>query len=387
MNSATRMIQKRHRAAAAAGALAGALMLTSCSSGGGGTVGSDSTGSSSSGPLRIDFANVTEASDLFHSVHTGLTSAIAKSGSDVSVKWYDNNLDATTMLQNAQLIVQDKPDAIVEFPATATTQSVGRMFNGAKIPCVSLNVATPGCTFMNIDNPLIGSQAAQVIGAEAKKRGWNSSNTTVLVGDYAAAGESVNSAVWSFYKTLAPILGYPRISLTVKTAEIAHNAIQFDSAATTDGAFSAVENVLPNIPKSNHVIVYTINDDATVGALHALENGGRASQGNALLAGEGGSTEGLTELRTDPRWIAEGVVFINFWGAYAVAAAQAILNGAKPTLDETALPQAVLTKEQVGQYFPNGSATPTLLPPLVASNQWLAKGGLLQAIGIVKGLK
>jgi ribose transport system substrate-binding protein len=363
-------------------------MLASCSSGGGGTAGSASTGSSSSsGPLRVDFANVTEASDLFHSVHTGLTSALAESGSEVSVKWYDNNLDATTMLQNAQLIVQDKPDAIVEFPATATTQSVGRMFNGAKIPCVSLNVATPGCTFMNIDNTLIGSQAAQEIGAEAKKRGWNSSNTTVLVGDAAAAGGSVNSAVWSFYETLAPILGYPRISLTVKTAEIAHNAIQFDSAATTDGAFSAVENVLPNVPKSNHVIVYAVNDDATVGALHALENGGRASQGNALLAGEGGSKQALTELRTDPRWIAEGVVLINFWGAYAVAAAQAILNGAKPTPGETALPQAVLTKEQVGQYFSNGSATPKLLPALVASNRWLAKGGLLQAIGIVKGLK
>jgi ribose transport system substrate-binding protein len=221
MNSATRMIKKSPRAAAGAAALAGALMLASCSSGGGGSAGgsgaggsgagSASTGSSSSSPLRIDFANVTEASDLFHSVHTGLASAIAKSGSDVSVKWYDNNLDATTMLQNAQLIVQDKPNAIVEFPATATTQSVGRMFNGAKIPCVSLNVATPGCTFMNIDNALIGSQTAQAIGAEAKKRGWNSSNTTVLVGDYAAAGESVNSAVWSFYKTLAPILGYPPV--------------------------------------------------------------------------------------------------------------------------------------------------------------------------------
>jgi hypothetical protein len=76
------MIKKHHRTAAAAGVLAGALMLTSCSSAGGGTAGGDSTGSSSSGPLRIDFANVTEASDLFHSVHTGLASAIAKSGSE-----------------------------------------------------------------------------------------------------------------------------------------------------------------------------------------------------------------------------------------------------------------------------------------------------------------
>lgn len=362
-------------------ALASIAVLAACGSSEGGQ------GISSDSSLKISFANATEASDLFNSVHTGLDGQIKSKQLDVAIKWYDNNLDPATMLKNASLMVQDKPDAIINYPVTNVTKSLGTVFSDAKIPCVSLNNDTPGCTFMNIDNVPIGQQAAKVVTDEAEKRGWNSTNTTVLIGDFAAAGESVNAGAWEFYKTLAPVMGYADPGeLTVKSTKLDDNAFQFDTAGSTDGSFSAVKNLIPKIPKDNHVIVFTVADDASLGAIRALEDAGLAGDDNLLVGGTGGSTAAVDALKNDPRWVAEGAVFLDYWGIYATAAAQAMVDGTKPTDHVTAMPQAVLTKTDVDEYFPDGAKTAAALPPLVDSNQWLADSGILQQLGIVKDL-
>jgi ribose transport system substrate-binding protein len=369
-------------------ATAVSLVLAGC----GGSSDTASPGASSSGgggTFKLSFSNYTESAPLFRVIHTNLDKAIKDTNAKVAVKWYDNAGDPAKMLQNAQLMVRDKPDAIVIYPVSNATQGVGRVLGDSKIPCVSVNLDTAQCHFLNIDNRALGEGTADIMGKIAKDRGWNASNTTVLIGQNAAAGEQVNDCVRYFYSTIAPIIGLPEVDATSigpKTTKVGTNAIQFDGGSQLQPSFEAVKNLLPSIPKGNNIILYTVNNDSTNGALRALDDAGRAGDEKLLIGGLGGDDAGIKALRSDPRWVAEGDIFVNWWGEYAVAMAQALAKGAIPPDHVTALPQIVLDKKSVDQYHKPGSVDVKQLPPLDDSNSYLSKGGFLQVIRNIKGM-
>jgi ribose transport system substrate-binding protein len=369
-------------------ATAVSLVLAGC----GGSSDTASPGASSSGgggTFKLSFSNYTESAPLFRVIHTNLDKAIKNTNAKVAVKWYDNAGDPAKMLQNAQLIVRDKPDAIVIYPVSNATQGVGKLLGDSKIPCVSVNLDTAQCHFLNIDNRALGEGTADIMGKIAKDRGWNASNTTVLIGQNAAAGEQVNDCVRYFYSTIAPIIGLPEVDATSigpKTTKVGTNAIQFDGGSQLQPSFEAVKNLLPSVPKGNNIILYTVNNDSTNGALRALDDAGRAGDDKLLIGGLGGDDAGIKALRSDPRWVAEGDIFVNWWGEYAVAMAQALAKGATPPDHVTALPQIVLDKKSVDQYHKPGSVDVKQLPPLDDSNSYLSKGGFLQVIGNIKGM-
>ncbi len=375
-------MRRSTRTPAAAAAAVAALLMTAC---GGGSAGGGSEGD----VFEISFANFTEAAPLFRVIHTNLDDVLAKGDSGLEVKWYDNAGDAAKMSQNAQLMVQDQPDAIVMYPVSAATQGVSQILTDGGIPCVSVNLDTEACDFLNIDNRALGEQTAEIVGRVAAERGWNASNTTVLIGQNAASGEQVNDCVRYFYSTIAPILGLEEVdptTITPTTTTIGANAIQFEGASTLQPSFEAVTNLLPGIPADHNIILYTVNNDSTTGALRALEDAGRGGDDVLLMGGLGGDETGITALREDPRWVAEGDIFVAWWGAYAAAMAKAVAEGAEPPADVTPLPQVVLDKTTVDEYHEPGSVEVSQLPPLVPDNEFLEESGVLQYVREVAGL-
>jgi ribose transport system substrate-binding protein len=375
-------MRRSTRTPAAAAAAVAALLMTAC---GGGSAGGGSEGD----VFEISFANFTEAAPLFRVIHTNLDDVLAKGDSGLEVKWYDNAGDAAKMSQNAQLMVQDQPDAIVMYPVSAATQGVSQILADGGIPCVSVNLDTEACDFLNIDNRALGEQTAEIVGRVAAERGWNASNTTVLIGQNAASGEQVNDCVRYFYSTIAPILGLEEVdptTITPTTTTIGANAIQFEGASTLQPSFEAVTNLLPGIPADHNIILYTVNNDSTTGALRALEDAGRGGDDVLLMGGLGGDETGITALREDPRWVAEGDIFVSWWGAYAAAMAKAVAEGAEPPADVTPLPQVVLDKTTVDEYHAPGSVEVAKLPPLVPDNEFLDESGVLQYVREVAGL-
>jgi ribose transport system substrate-binding protein len=372
------------RTQATAGIAASLLLLTACGSGG-----SSDAGGSGGDTFKISFANFTEAAPLFRVIHTNLDDVLAKGDSGLELKWYDNAGDPAKMTENTQLMTQDQPDAIVMYPVSAATQGISQLLSESQIPCVSVNLDTEACDFLNIDNRALGEQTADIIGKIAAERGWNASNTTVLIGQNAASGEQVNDCVRYFYSTVAPLLGLEAVdpkTITPTTTRIGANAVQFDGASALQPSFEAVTNLLPSIPADHNIILYTVNNDSTNGALRALEDAGRGGDDTLLIGGLGGDETGITALRNDPRWVAEGDIFVSWWGAYAAAMAKAVAEGAKPPADVTPLPQIVLDKKSVDVYHAPGSVEVAKLPPLVADNEFLDESGVLQYVRKVAGL-
>jgi ribose transport system substrate-binding protein len=202
----------------------------------------------------------------------------------------------------------------------------------------------------------------------------------------AANGTEVNNGPRYFYVTTAQKLSnFKKVKpsdITAQTTTIGGtNAIQIDCKSTIQGAYEAAKNIVSSIPKSNNILLYGSDTDCDLGAYRALVQAGYGKR--ILTGGLGGTPEGLKALRTDPNYLVEGALFLQNWAPYILSEAVAIANGVKPPA-LTSAPQIMLTKSTVNTYY-KGNAV-KILPPLVANNKYLAKYGILQKFGKVKGL-
>jgi ribose transport system substrate-binding protein len=365
------------------------LLIAACGSNSGSTT---STSSASDGPtdftkLSIAYASAGDSVGIFKTVGDGVVDDATKLG--VKIKRYDNNLDGPTALNNAGLIVQTKPDIAIDWnTVVGVGAAVGQQYTRNKVPCLAVNQQIPGCAWFNLSNKDMGLDAAKVIVPEAQKRGWNGSNTTVVMVIAAANGTEVNDGPRYFYVQAAQQLsGFKQVQpadITASTTTIGGtNGIQIDCKSTLDGAYQAMQNVIGSIPKGNNILLYGSDDDCNLGAYRSLKQAGFADR--VLTGGLGATPDGLTALRTDKNWLVEGALFIQQWGVYVLSEAVAITQGVKPPA-LTSAPQVMLTKDTVRKYY-NDDNSVKMLPPLVDNNQYLAKYGILQKFANVEGLK
>ena len=337
------------------------------------------------GPLKIDFASADNAIGVFKTVADGMVSGAPTAG--VTVRAYDNKLDGATALANADLMIQDHPDIIIDWNAVANVgNALGKKFNNAHIPCLAVNQPIAGCNWFNLSNKQAGIDAAHTMIPLAQQKGWTSSDTTILMVVQSSAGVEVNDGPRYFYVTISSqISGFPNLTpdqLSPQTTVIGtHQGIQYECNSTVDGSYANAKNLLPTIPAGNHVMVFGDDTDCTLGAFRALSQGGRAS--NTMACGLGPTPDGITNLHTNPAWVCEEALFLEDWPEYIIAEAVAIHMGLKiPPL--TSAPQVSLTKDNVDTYYSGNSVK--LLPPLAANAQYLKQTGILQKFHNVQGV-
>ncbi len=337
--------------------------------------------------LHLDYANVTDNSTLFNAVQSGFIDGAHTIGAHLTT--YDNNLSGTTALTNARLMVAEHPDLIFEYNVVGGLgRSLGETFTRAHVPCIAVNVAAPPCALENLNNPKLGADTGTVVAEKMKQLGWTGANTTVIIEQNATAGTDVNSSIRYFYAAVATAVpGMEKVAgdaIQATTTTIGSTGIQVDTAGTLDGAFNAVKNVLQGLPSDRHVVIYANNDDEALGGWRAVAQAGRS--GNALAAGLGGSAPAMEQVRTNPQWVAEGVLFPQGWGEIGLAMAVAMLQGATPP-ETTYIPQAVITKSNLEQYFGSSNSTPRMLSGIPNDDKYLLSTGVLQKFHNIEGVQ
>lgn len=333
----------------------------------------------------FDFANILESGELFKEFGDGLVAAAGTAG--IKIKRYNNNNDPQTSVNNARLMLQDKPDLVFEYIGIeGIGGSIARMVEQAKVPLIAINVPIPGAYWFNLVNREIGADTANTVVPLAKAKGWTAADTTVIIVQGSQAGTEVNDCVRYFYVTAAKAMpGMDQVApstITPLTTRIGKSGIQVDGKGTLTDSYAAVKNVLQTLPADRHILLYTINDDSTLGSWRAVTESHR--EGNTLVAGLGGSVAALKELRTNPNWVAEGSIFTSHWGQYLIAMGVAVMHGVKPP-PLTKSPQVILTKDNVDKYY-DGDGKVKLLPPLVPENAYLKDTGVLQLFHNIEDL-
>jgi ribose transport system substrate-binding protein len=330
--------------------------------------------------LQIAYASASDAIGIFKVVGDNLITDAEKLG--MKATRYDNNLDPQTAIRNADLMIQEKPDIIIDWNAiVSAAPAIGKKIERAGIPCLSVNQQIPGCHWFNLSNKQMGTDAADVLIPLAKERGWNADNTTVFMVIAAANGTEVNDGPRHFYISVADELeGFTKVKpedITPQTTVIGdYNGLQIDGKSSIEDAYTAAKNVVQTIPEGNNILLYGSDSDLSLGAFRALKEAGRDKQ--TLTCGLGATPEGLTQLRTNPQWMCEGALFLEDWPRYIIAQAAAILRGETPP-DLTPAPQVMLTKDTVDQYYDGNKVK--LLPPLAADAEYLKETGVLQQLG------
>ena len=95
---------------------------------------------------------------------------------------YNNNNDGPTTINNARLMIQDKPDLILEYTGVeGIGAALKKMFGDEKIPFIAINIPIPGGYWFNLVNKEIGPDTANVVVPRAKAKGWTAADTTVMI--------------------------------------------------------------------------------------------------------------------------------------------------------------------------------------------------------------
>jgi ribose transport system substrate-binding protein len=340
---------------------------------------------SSSGTIKIDFASADDAIGVFKTVSDGMVAGAPIAG--VTVRRYDNKLDGATAIANADLMIQDHPDVIVDWNAVANVgAALGKKFADAHIPCLAANQPIPGCAQFNLSNQKMGVDAANIVVPAAIAKGWTSANTTIVMVVASPNGVEVNNGPRYFYITAASLMpGYPILTpdqLNPQTTVIGNKqGLQFECVSTIEGAYNNAKNKIPTIPASNHVMIYGSDSDCAEGALRALTEAGRAS--NTLTCGLGPTPDGLTFTRTNASWLCEGSAFLDDWAEFLIAEAVAIKKGITvPALSPC--PQIMLTKQNIDTYYTSDGKVKLL--PFPPEDQYLVQTGILQKFKNVQGV-
>ncbi len=368
---------------AVASAAALTLLATACSSS---SSSSGAASSTSSANLKFDYANLTDSSGLFSLLQTDFVNSAKTAG--VQLTTYNNNEDGQTALNNAQLMVNDHPSAILEYNVVSGLgRSLGDTFSRAKIPCIAVNIAAAPCPLENLDNAGMGTDAAQVAVQYMKSKGWTGANTTVLFLQNATAGTAVNIAVREFYSDIAnDIPGMTKMAasaISPTTTTVGSTGYQVNAGTGIDTAYSAVQQVLQGIPSSRHLVLFGINDDFALGGWQAIAGAGREK--NSVVMGLGGSEPAMEQLRSNSQWIGEDMPFQQGWAEIGIAMGVAMAHGVTPPA-VTYIPQTILTKSNVDKYFGSSNTTPKLLSALPAGDNYLLKYGVLQKFHNIEGL-
>lgn len=337
-------------------------------------------GTSGSESLDVAFASPNDQSAQFAGITTSMKTYSKRLG--YRLKVHDNQGTGTQALTNARVIANARPDVVIDWTLDAGVgQSLGSTFNRADVPCIAMNTEIPGCSFFNISNSQYGAEGGANLAAEAKTRGWTAKDTTYIGVNFAASGPNPLGAIAhgyeAFSKNLTGLKPVKASEITANTTRLGGNYIQIDGGGTIEGTFSALKATLQGVPADRNLAVYTPNDDMGQGALRALKSTGRAE--NSILASIGSGAAGLKALRTDPVWISEGAVYLDYWAGYTLAMAASLKDGESlPKM--TVAPQNTLTKKNVDDYF-DGSR-PKKAPPVPEQSSYLTKTGILRKLGL-----
>jgi ribose transport system substrate-binding protein len=363
-----------------------ALMLVAVSAIGVAACGSSSDSSTSStsagasgkpaNPLRtIAYASISDANPQYRGIGDKLQKLAAVDG--VKVTRFDNKFDATAALQNARVMVQQKPDVFLDWSATADANvAIGKQFQQAGKPCVAINIKIPGCPWFNLDNHGLGADEGPIAAKQATARGWSGADTTLVLVNAPFAGPEINALISGFYATFAKdfpgMKQVPESDIKLTTTKIGDNTVIVDGKATLADSNKIMRQTLLTIPSNRHLVVVTLNDDSALGVQRALAQARRDK--NALIVANAASKPGLDELRKNKSWVADGSVFVEYWADYVYAMAKALHAGASPP-ERTAAPQLVITRENIDQYY-NADESVKSAPAIAPSAAYLKQYGL-----------
>ena len=255
----------------------------------------------------------------------------------------DNQYDAAVGLENAELMLSQKPDLFIEHQADAKVNHiVAAKFAEAGIPIIAIDIPVPGAPFVGVNNWQVatmgGKHMAHLI--QTKWGGWEAVDLVVLLQN-PVGGEVTMLRSEGFAAALTEAFGERVEAKIVRTD---------GGMGESDQAKAAMDDVLGAYPDAKKIAVTSLNEETMAGVIAALQGAGRWNPEDRIIITLGVDDLGKLQIR---KGLSDaGVAFFpEKYGEDLIPAACAILGGA-PVPSHMYVENAIITKENIDQVYP-----------------------------------
>jgi ABC-type sugar transport system substrate-binding protein len=215
-----------------------------------------------------------------------------------------NNNDPATALKNAQIMVQEGADAVIQFNGQPSSNpAISQVMAAAGIPIVTYDIADPGMYFVGIDNLAAGIAGGEMLGQLIKDQ-WDCNPDLVISAEGAGAG------IVNEWRTGGMRTGVKNICPDIPEEKF----VSFESSGDAAVALPAARDLLAANPNAVKMAVVGINDGGVLGLINAAEQLGRADQ----VLGWGQDGAFITGDNVNPHLKGSVFYFLEGYAVYAI---------------------------------------------------------------------
>ena len=238
--------------------------------------------------LVVGYISAGEASPFVHALTVGVQEQAEIAG--VDLRMCDAQFDAAKALQCANDLSTQGITGLFNMQVDAASAPAICAVND--VPTIALAIHQKPCelSFVGAEDERAGYLAGVAMGAYVDSR-------FACDIDKIFSLEDVNSGETNTKRVKGWTEGYQ--SVCGDENEFVH----IDTAGLIDESQKAMTDALTTAPDSHRVIVFTIDDNAALGALAAASALGR--KGDLFVASQGGDASGHCEIRSNPQWVAD----------------------------------------------------------------------------------
>jgi ribose transport system substrate-binding protein len=275
---------------------------------------------------------------------------------------FDNRYSAKIAQRNADLLVREKVDLVIEFQTDQDVAPiVAAKYREAGIPLIAIDIPHPGATYYGANNYEAGLIAGRYLGRWVKEN-WYSELDEIILLELARAGNLPRMRLTGILVGLGSFLP------AAKNCRIKH----LDGDGELGPSFEAVRKHLSST-RARRQLVGAINDPSALGALRAFQEAGRSEC--CAIMGHNASPEGRAELRQpNTRLLGSVAFFPERYGEDLIRVSLDILNR-RPVPPAVFVEHKLITPGTVDHFYPNDSLTQAdaIAPPGAACQIHRAK--------------
>ena len=256
----------------------------------------------------------------------------------------DNRYSAKIAQRNADLLVREKVDLVIEFQTDENVAPiVAAKYRDANIPLIAIDIPHPGATYYGANNYEAGLIAGRYLGRWVKEN-WNSEVDEIILLELPRAGNLPRMRLTGM------LVGLNLVLASVKNCPVTH----LDGDGELGPSFEAVRKHLRS-SRYRRQLVGAINDPSALGALRAFQEAGRTEC--CAIMGHNASPEGRAELRVPHTRLLGSVAFFpERYGEDLIRVSLDILNR-RPVPPAVFVEHKLITPGTVDHFYANDSLT------------------------------
>jgi ribose transport system substrate-binding protein len=252
----------------------------------------------------------------------------------------DNQYNPKVAQRNADLLVREKVDLVIEFQTDENVAPVvAEKYRAANIPLIAIEIPHPGATYYGANNYEAGLIGGRYLGRWVKRR-WESQAEEIVLMELPRAGSLPRMRLTGLLTGLKEVL--PNLSECP--------VITIDGDGCFEKSLEGVRRRL-RFKSARRTIIGAINDTSALGALRAFQEAGRTDQ--CVILSHNASPEGRAELREpNTRLVGSVAYFPERYGEDLIRVSLDILNR-RPVPPAVFVKHRIVTPENVDHYYPN----------------------------------